>query len=93
MQADRDAWERDGPRIFHCDMTGPECLAAHRELGAREERARVVAWLRECLAEHEANVSRKGQITERRHHIAACTNIIAAIERGGHTACRAAKGE
>ena len=59
-----------------------------------DECAQVVDWLRRCLAEHEANANRKGQITERRHHIAACTNIIAAIERGGHTAYRAAtKGE
>lgn len=49
MQADRDAWERDGSSIFHCDMTGPECLAAHRELGAREERAQIVAAVRQAI--------------------------------------------
>lgn len=29
-QADIDAWEVYGPRIFHCEMTGPEALACHR---------------------------------------------------------------
>lgn len=29
-QADIDAWEIYGPKIFHCEMTGPEALAAHR---------------------------------------------------------------
>jgi len=26
------AWERYGPAIFHCEMTGPEALARHRTL-------------------------------------------------------------
>ncbi len=29
-QDDRDAWEKYGPAIFHCEMTGPEALAHYR---------------------------------------------------------------
>ena len=71
-RADRDAWERDGPRIFHCDMTGPECLAAQRELGAREERALVVEWLRTNDCAHFVT------------SLQDCEFIAGEIERGYH---------
>lgn len=29
-QRDIDAWEIYGPKIFNCEMTGPEALARHR---------------------------------------------------------------
>ena len=44
-QADIDAWEIYGPQIFHCEMTGPEALAAHR---ATCTDATPVAWMYSC---------------------------------------------
>lgn len=45
-QADIDAWEIYGPKIFHCEMTGPEALARHRHQ-AEQRGGEVVAWMYE----------------------------------------------
>ena len=51
-----------------------EAFAPHRELGAREERARVVEWLRQDDAG-------RGLVGYRE-----CWNVAAMIERGEHLA-------
>ncbi len=84
-EADAKAAVDLGQGLLTCEQT-PDGLAtlftnafsAHR----LAERERIVAWVRECQAFHEANSQRKGQIVERAHHIDACRNIAAAIERG-----------
>jgi len=43
-QADIDAWEIYGPKIFHCEMTGPEALASHR-LSHTPQSVEPVAWM------------------------------------------------
>ena len=60
-------------------------IRAHiADLKAGGERAKVVAYLHECRLIHEANATRKGQLTARRHHIDACTHIADAIASGAH---------
>lgn len=51
---------------------------------AKQERDAIIAWLEDCLAVHQENSARKGQVTARRHHMDACENIIAAIKRCEH---------
>jgi hypothetical protein len=42
-----EAWETYGPAIFHCGMTGPQALQSYGDQRAADERAAVVAWMRE----------------------------------------------
>lgn len=47
-QADREAWEKYGPMIFHCEITGPEVLARHaaqaREQAEKEHETFCKSW-------------------------------------------------
>ncbi len=66
-------------------MTDAALIRAHIEtLRNGGERAQIVAYLHECRLIHEANATRKGQVTARRHHIDACTHIADAIAAGAH---------
>jgi len=56
-------------------------IIQRREIeAALAERQRIVAWLGDCRAVHEANAKCKGQQTARKHHIDACNYIADAIQ-------------
>ncbi len=56
-QADIDAWERFGPAIFHCDMTGPKALAAYRIAAEQHGRNSVLSALRNTAGRSSENAT------------------------------------
>ena len=97
-QADRDAaakaWAEDNDEPLDCHICeqiragyGDNSLDVIRFARHRmEERAAIVAWLRETsdIFHDEISVSRKRDTSELLHHAQSCSRAAKAIEEGEH---------
>ena len=74
----------DGQRTQAADRI--EALSAEKEAARMEERAAIVAWLRETadIFHDEIRASKKRDTSELLHHAQSCSRAAKAIEEGEH---------